>query len=231
MPSSGRGEKSRKLWGQPKTVADINRVFVDFCQGKISRLPWCESAVRAETGRIAEHLVALNQHGLLTVNSQPQVNAAPSTEPDVGWGGPGGMVYQKAYLELFLSEQKLGAFLERVGDFPSLSYQAVDVSSQTYTNLSADAVIGAVSLNAKATVNGSASIKLRSIGSDPDKLRLNDVFKLTNNFSDSAALLSLFEAQASLRGTASFTAVVEASLAELERNPPPPPSKKSYYIY
>ena len=44
-----------------------------------------------------EHLLALNEAGLLTINSQPRVNGAPSNDPTFGWGRPGGYVYQKAY--------------------------------------------------------------------------------------------------------------------------------------
>jgi hypothetical protein len=32
---------------------------------------------------------------------QPAVDGRPSTDPEVGWGGPGGFVYQKAYIEFF----------------------------------------------------------------------------------------------------------------------------------
>ena len=40
-------------------------------------------------------LVTLNQHGLLTINSQPAVNGAPSEDKVFGWGGPNGFIYQK----------------------------------------------------------------------------------------------------------------------------------------
>ena len=40
-------------------------------------------------------LADINKHGFLTINSQPNVNAAPSVDPIVGWGGPGGYIYQK----------------------------------------------------------------------------------------------------------------------------------------
>lgn len=38
--------------------------------------------------------------GFLTINSQPRVNAARSDDPTFGWGGIGGYVYQKAYVEV-----------------------------------------------------------------------------------------------------------------------------------
>lgn len=38
---------------------------------------------------------------------QPAVNGARSDHPIFGWGGPGGRVYQKAYIECFCSPQNL----------------------------------------------------------------------------------------------------------------------------
>ena len=38
---------------------------------------------------------------------QPAVNGARSDHPIFGWGGPGGNVYQKAYIECFTSPQNL----------------------------------------------------------------------------------------------------------------------------
>jgi len=44
---------------------------------------------------VLSDLIDANRHGFLTINSQPRVNAAPSTDPVVGWGNPGGYVFQK----------------------------------------------------------------------------------------------------------------------------------------
>ena len=63
--------------------------------------------IQIETGRIVDEIVKLNKSGYLTINSQPQINGAASDSPDVGWGGPGGVVFQKAYVEFFASREKL----------------------------------------------------------------------------------------------------------------------------
>lgn len=60
-------------------------------------LPWCELALANESGQIVDALALLNGRGMLSINSQPAVDGAPSHDPDVGWGGAGGYVYQKAY--------------------------------------------------------------------------------------------------------------------------------------
>lgn len=59
----------------------------------MSVLPWSEmDSLQLETGSIKDQLVALNRRGYLTINSQPGVNGASSTDPKVGWGGPNGWV-------------------------------------------------------------------------------------------------------------------------------------------
>ena len=67
--------------------------------GKVDVLPWNElEGLQAESAVIAPQLVDLNKRGYLTINSQPQVNAAPSDDPKVGWGGAGGCVLNCASL-------------------------------------------------------------------------------------------------------------------------------------
>lgn len=61
--------------------------------GKISLLPWSEledGVLQSETYRIQSQLASINQQGYLTINSQPAVNGAPSSDPTVGWGGHNG---------------------------------------------------------------------------------------------------------------------------------------------
>lgn len=49
----------------------------------------------------------------------------PSDHPAFGWGGSGGRVYQKAYVEFFASESLLDQVLETCAACPSLNYYAV----------------------------------------------------------------------------------------------------------
>ena len=50
------------------------------------------------------------------------------------------MCIRDRYLELFLSDDKLQIFLDRVDRFPTLTYQAVNVEGTTHSNLRPDAV-------------------------------------------------------------------------------------------
>ena len=135
-----REQKLLEAYGTPQTPEDVFEIFAKFCSGEIDSFPWVDGELQAETTRISEELVALNRLGYLTINSQPRVNGAPSEDPEVGWGGPGGIVYQKAYLELFLSNDKLDAILDAAEEFPTLTYQAVNAAGEVHSNLCPDAV-------------------------------------------------------------------------------------------
>lgn len=59
-----------------------------------------------------------------------------------GWGGPGGYVYQKAYLEFFCSKEKLNALAEKCKALPFTTYMAVNkeghwISNGNKTNVNA----------------------------------------------------------------------------------------------
>jgi methylenetetrahydrofolate reductase (NADPH) len=86
----------RQFWGDAPTAEhEVWTVFAKYIEGAVPWLPWCEGLM-AETGTIDRDLVCLNEAGILTINSQPRVLAAPSDDPCFGWGGAGGLVYQKA---------------------------------------------------------------------------------------------------------------------------------------
>ncbi len=138
LASERRRALNLEQWGTPTIPEEVYEVFARFCRGEIKQLPWCDTPVRGETSHITEELVKMNRQGLLTINSQPQVNGASSTAPDVGWGGAGGFVYQKAYVEFFLAPQQLERLLECLEDFPTLTYYAVNVACEGHSNCPKD---------------------------------------------------------------------------------------------
>ncbi|GBG32729.1 Methylenetetrahydrofolate reductase 1 [Hondaea fermentalgiana] len=134
-----RQDIMRKAWGEaPQTEQEIFEVFAGFLEGRVPFLPWCEESLHLETSQIRDKLVALNRAGYLTINSQPRVNAAPSSSPDFGWGPGGGYVYQKAYIEFFTSPRHLRRLMDLLEspEFSgrSLVYHAVDHRGNTYSN-------------------------------------------------------------------------------------------------
>ena len=135
-----------KLWGSPTSIADINRIFSRFATGEIDRLPWSEKpgGLEAESSLLSQRLHDLNEKGVLTVNSQPTVNGVASTDPAVGWGGPGGVVYQKGYIEFFASAETTAKIVAACRAIPSLTFQATNTSGDCQTNIQPDHPVNAV---------------------------------------------------------------------------------------
>lgn len=118
-------EEAVRRYGEVRNFEDVMDVFTRFQRRELTRLPWSETEELAtETSLIVVPLVWMNRNGLLTINSQPRVNAAPSSDVTVGWGGPGGYVYQKAYIEFFASKEKVDALFDAAKNFPSLTIYA-----------------------------------------------------------------------------------------------------------
>lgn len=91
------------MWGHELTnEEDIWHVFYCYVTGSknkygnlVSKIPWNTEELETETTLIADKLAFLNKHGVLTINSQPNINGVDSSDPIHGWGEPNGYVYQK----------------------------------------------------------------------------------------------------------------------------------------
>ena len=138
----GSAEERRAMWGEaPSEPQHVWEVFARYVERRgVPRLPWCESDLLPETGTITSELGRLNRAGFLTINSQPRLNAVPSSDATFGWGGPGGYVYQKAYVECFCSPAHLAALLESCAANPSATYHAIDGKNTAYSNLGSHSV-------------------------------------------------------------------------------------------
>jgi len=126
-----------KHWGEsPQNESEVFQVFAEFVEGSIPCLPWCEESLHLETKVIRSKLAAINRAGFLTINSQPRVNAAPSNDPNFGWGPDRGYMYQKAYIEFFTSAKRLRNLIDlcKGGSYDDLVYHAVDAKGNTYSN-------------------------------------------------------------------------------------------------
>lgn len=131
--AEGSKEDRLAMWGEaPLTDADISGVFALYVEGKIPILPWCESETHAETRVISGPLSAINRAGFLTINSQPAVNGERSDHADFGWGGAGGRVYQRAYIEFFTSPELLKIVMELIPNYPDLQFSSVNSSGTVF---------------------------------------------------------------------------------------------------
>jgi methylenetetrahydrofolate reductase (NADPH) len=127
-------EYALEQWGVPSSVDDVAKVFVNFLKGEIPTLPWAKHGISKETSVIEDRLVNINLRGILTVNSQPSVNGVKSNDPKFGWGPAKGYVYQKAYLECFVSPENLRILLEKFSQSSSLTYHAISRDGSSFTN-------------------------------------------------------------------------------------------------
>ncbi|KAG9091222.1 hypothetical protein FS749_016709 [Ceratobasidium sp. UAMH 11750] len=104
-------------WGHPTTQADLDSLFLSFLRKESSTTPFSPSPLSAESESILPHLVALTSRGVWTVASQPAVDAALSSDVVVGWGPRGGRVFQKAFVEFFCDEGRVGRLVKAVEEF------------------------------------------------------------------------------------------------------------------
>ncbi|KAG1876427.1 methylenetetrahydrofolate reductase-domain-containing protein [Suillus subalutaceus] len=131
-------EEALKLWGEPETFADVALLFSRFCLGELKVLPWSNQAASSETSAIALQLAKMNELGFLTINSQPAVNGARSDDPQFGWGPSNGYVYQKAYLEFFVSPQLLELLLAHIERDSNMTYYVINKQGDLRTNTHSD---------------------------------------------------------------------------------------------
>ena len=135
-----------EIWGSPTNIQEIIAVFLNFLHGRIKSLPWFEDqGLQSETLMIKNFLNNMNQHGLLTINSQPKVNCAPASDPFVGWGPrnkrKGGYIYQREYVEFFCTKEQLEIIIEILKTNNTIAYVAVNKDSEVISNISEGDVI------------------------------------------------------------------------------------------
>ncbi|KAG2188020.1 hypothetical protein INT44_000771 [Umbelopsis vinacea] len=123
-----------EMWNHPTSVEDVSALFAKYCTGDLAALPWCAQQLDPESEVIRQRLAAINAQGFLTINSQPAVNGAKSSDKVHGWGPSNGYVYQKAYLEFFVSPEQLDSLIAKIGAKKDITYYAVNSQGDLKTN-------------------------------------------------------------------------------------------------
>ncbi|KAI0078698.1 methylenetetrahydrofolate reduct [Panus rudis PR-1116 ss-1] len=131
-------ENALKLWNHPTNLNELAELFAKFCTGELTSLPWSDEAASGETSVISEQLTKLNHMGFLTINSQPAVDGARSDDKIFGWGPANGYVYQKAYLEFFVSPELLDVLLPHLDRDPNITYYVINKRGDLRTNTQSD---------------------------------------------------------------------------------------------
>ncbi|KAG5647475.1 hypothetical protein DXG03_009410 [Asterophora parasitica] len=111
-------EDAIKLWGHPTTFSDIASLFSRFCTKDLTALPWSDQAPATETN--------------------PAVNGARSDDKVFGWGPSNGFVYQKAYLEFFVTPALLTLPLKHIERDPNITYYVINNRGDLKTNTHSD---------------------------------------------------------------------------------------------
>ncbi|KAK3818915.1 MAG: methylenetetrahydrofolate reductase-domain-containing protein [Benniella sp.] len=128
-------KEALQIWGHPETPQDVADLFARYCKGEVKSIPWCdERSLSPETAEIRDELEKLNRRGYLTINSQPAVNGVRSDDKVHGWGPKNGYVYQKAYLEFFVSPDNLSELVNRIEEEGQITYYAVNRRGDLRTN-------------------------------------------------------------------------------------------------
>ncbi|KAH8832724.1 methylenetetrahydrofolate reductase-domain-containing protein [Flagelloscypha sp. PMI_526] len=131
-------EEGLKLWGEPSSETDVRTLFSRFCRGDLAALPWSDERPATETSVIAEQLAKMNELGFLTINSQPAVNGARSDDKVFGWGPSHGYVYQKPYLEFFVSPGLLNTLIGHIERDSNITYYVINKRGDLRTNTHSD---------------------------------------------------------------------------------------------
>ncbi|XP_031469503.1 methylenetetrahydrofolate reductase isoform X2 [Phasianus colchicus] len=143
LKSKSPREELLKMWGEELTGEEsVFEVFTCYITGepnknghRVTCMPWNDDPLATETSLLKEQLEKVNRRGILTINSQPNINGKPSTDPIFGWGPSGGYVFQKAYLEFFTSNEIVTALLKVLKKYElRVNYHIVNVKGQNITN-------------------------------------------------------------------------------------------------
>ncbi|KAF9030677.1 methylenetetrahydrofolate reduct [Hymenopellis radicata] len=103
-------------WGNPKTIDDLTRIFLDYLNTKSQTTPFSLEPLCPESIKILSHLKKLTERGWWTVGSQPAVDGASSDDEVFGWGPRCGFVFQKGFVEFFCEESDVDVIEKRVED-------------------------------------------------------------------------------------------------------------------
>ncbi|XP_056398190.1 methylenetetrahydrofolate reductase (NADPH) [Hyla sarda] len=143
LKSKSPRDQLLKMWGEELSSEEsVYEVFTCYITGsanqngqKVTCLPWNDDPLAQETNLLKDQLEKVNKRGILTINSQPNVNGKPSTDPIVGWGPSRGYVFQKAYLEFFTSSEMVTALIKVLKRYePRVNYHIVNVQGKNITN-------------------------------------------------------------------------------------------------
>ncbi|PHH63458.1 hypothetical protein CDD81_5837 [Ophiocordyceps australis] len=142
-----------RFFGVPRTRSDIDALFVKYVRGELHQLPWSEEKLMPESSKIRNQLEELNSRSLWTMASQPAVNGAPSSDATFGWGPHHGFVFQKAFVEFFMSSTAWHQLLARLRSPEVLASVSFYATNSKGDFVSSDSSGGINSISLQASTN------------------------------------------------------------------------------
>lgn len=105
-------------WGTPTTGAELTAIFVRHLKSdpRTPSTPFSPDPLLSETALVLPHLLKMAERGYWTVGSQPAADCVPSTDDILGWGPPGGYVFQKPFVEFFCDEETMNRLEAKTGE-------------------------------------------------------------------------------------------------------------------
>ncbi|WFC98321.1 methylenetetrahydrofolate reductase [NAD(P)H] [Malassezia yamatoensis] len=139
---------ARRLWGAPVDEEDIARLFTAYVEGKLACIPWCDIPVWTETLQLLPSLLRLNRpksdggKSWWTVGSQPAVDGIDSSDPTFGFGPSNGFIFQKSFVEMFVTDQEKKDLVQAVesSSAPVTYFAGTSNPSQFETNVEVNGI-------------------------------------------------------------------------------------------
>ncbi|KAJ3435965.1 methylenetetrahydrofolate reductase [Anaeramoeba flamelloides] len=120
---------------QINSIDDIVKTFKDFAKGEIYSLPWRERRLNLTIEPMTEKIISAIQNRIFLINIQPRLNGILSKNQLHGFGGPGGYIYQKRYIEFFIAPERIKLLVQVLKASGNLHYHATNCDgSVVYTN-------------------------------------------------------------------------------------------------
>ena len=90
-----------KMWGQSvESEEEVWRIMSQYYNDEersVTRSPWCDADLCPVLRSVSAQLSSLCSRGLIIVNCQLSVDGVSSSDPLLGWGQHGGLIYQVTY--------------------------------------------------------------------------------------------------------------------------------------
>ncbi|KAJ3442187.1 methylenetetrahydrofolate reductase [Anaeramoeba flamelloides] len=117
------------------SINDVIQIFKSYLTGEINSIPWIDKSSEIILGTDNEKAMKMVNNGLLLINLLPRLNEEVSEDILIGFGGPGGYIYEKRYMEFFIAPHRVKLLIDELNSSGNNIYHITNVDgSINYTN-------------------------------------------------------------------------------------------------